>query len=118
MSQHYINAIYKADQLVGRIWLVLKTEGILEETLLIVTSDHGGTGHGHESASPEVLTIPWIAVGPGVPRGAYISQSVRAQDLAPTVLQALGLQAPATLQGRVIELLFPALSSKEKSPSS
>lgn len=112
MSRIYLDAVKKSDELVGRILAALAENGLLDETLLIVTADHGGYLYGHEGGRPEVDNIPWIASGPGVPRGASIARPVGTHDTAPTLLRALGLGIPAGMEGTAIEGLFLPPSSR------
>lgn len=114
MSQDYLNAVYAADRLVGRIWQAIQSAGLADETLVIVTADHGGEGLGHEADVPEVRQIPWIAIGPGIAPGTLLEGPVGPQDIAPTVLSALGLEIPTSMQGKpVATLLKSTKESKE-----
>lgn len=61
--------------------------------VLILTSDHGGTGHHHGGDSPKEMEIPWIAWGVGIERGA-IDGTVSTMDTAATVLALLGAAPP------------------------
>jgi arylsulfatase A-like enzyme len=56
----------------------------------------------HFSPSPEVLKIPWIAIGPGIEKGLFIDRPVRARDIAPTILTAFGLPVPDFMEGSAI----------------
>ena len=80
--------------------------GRLDDTLLVVTSDHGeeflehgNVGHG---ATPyeEVLRVPLVVRGPGVPAGRRVAAPVGLVDLAPTLLDLLDLPAPDGAMGR------------------
>lgn len=89
-----------ADRLVGDIVTALERAGRLDQTLLIITSDHGeelfergGIGHG-QSLHQEQLHVPLLIRGPGVSAGVY-DEVVSLVDLVPTVLDRLGL--PATV---------------------
>lgn len=69
MSPAYLRAVRQADTYVGRILTALEKAGETDETMVIVTADHGGTGLGHADA--DVLAdyrIPFLVVGPDVPR--------------------------------------------------
>jgi arylsulfatase A-like enzyme len=109
MSIGQLLVITHTDSLIGEIVESLKTQGYLEQTLLIITSDHGGTGFKHGSDSPEDSTIYWLAVGPGVPAGATLSTQVITFDTAATILYALGLPIPAQWDGQpVLEIFEPS----------
>ena len=106
MSPQYGLAVQEADRLFGVIWEALEENGLLEKTLLILTADHGGGEKDHGADVPEVRRVPWIALGGGVRRGVLLSDPVGPQDIAPTVLYALGEPVPSDMQGRVIEGVF------------
>ena len=81
--------------------------GIGQDTLLIITSDHGDeffehgdTGHTN-TLYDEVIWIPLIVRWPkGIPGGRSVDLPVSLVDLAPTVYGLLGLDPPAGLEGR------------------
>jgi hypothetical protein len=59
-----ITAIEQADVAVGMILDVLSEVKLTESTLVILTSDHGGSAKGHDANDPRSHFIPWIASGP------------------------------------------------------
>ncbi len=102
LSDNQLYAIGFVDGLIGEILAALTQTGYLEKTLLIVTADHGGHGHGHGDDSPEDRTIPWLAVGPGLPAGITLTQPVDIHDTAATALYALQLPIPEVWDGRPV----------------
>jgi len=100
----------------------LKALGIDERTIVIFTSDNGGTNHANANASNAPLRgwkgqtwegglrVPFIVRWPGVvPAGAECQELVTAMDLLPTLAALTGAQTPAdrTIDGRDISpLLF------------
>jgi arylsulfatase A-like enzyme len=73
--------------------------------LLVLTSDHGeeflehgAVLHGR-ALYREILHVPLILAGPGIPRGARYGGEVSPVDLVPTLLGALDLEAPAGVEG-------------------
>jgi hypothetical protein len=74
----------------------------LSQDAVIVTADHGHTGKGgHGGVEPEVLTVPLIAAGAGIRRGATAIDA-RLVDIAPTVAALLALPAPGHGLGRTL----------------
>jgi predicted AlkP superfamily pyrophosphatase or phosphodiesterase len=102
MSPGQLLAIQLTDSLIAEIVDALEAGDQLSTTLLIVTSDHGGSGQAHGTGSAEDTIIPWLAVGPGVPAGVGIERSIVVYDTAATALQALGLPIPVEWDGRPI----------------
>ena len=61
MSDSYMAAVRKIPEAIGIGLDVLSRMYAVEESLVIVTSDHGGHGHIHGTADPRDMTIPWLA---------------------------------------------------------
>jgi arylsulfatase A-like enzyme len=85
----------------------LELRGDLEDTVIIITADHGdelldhgGLGHG-KTVELELLRIPLIMTGgPAKERaGTRVEALVRNLDLAPTIVEMAGLEAPREFQG-------------------
>lgn len=90
----YLNALHLADKLIRRLVEHLEKTGKLEETLIVITGDHGeGFGdepfHGTQTTN-NVLKTPLIIFNPGLPARA-ISQPTSHVDILPTTLDALGI---------------------------
>ena len=94
------------DGLIGEIVTALERDAYLDQTLLIVTSDHGGHGFDHGDDSTLDRTIPWLAVGPGVVQGETLFRDIRIYDTAATAAHALKLSRPETWDGQPIMELF------------
>lgn len=85
----------------------LEQRGLDDDTMVIVTADHGeefwdhgSVGHGH-SLFDELLHVPLLMRVPGVTHaGDRMRTSVGLVDVAPTILQALGIDPPETMTGR------------------
>ena len=84
------------DQLV-RLWDTLDRTGLTDNTLVIVTSDHGELlgDHGLWMKGPfhyeQLSRVPFLAMGPGIARGAEEDSLVSLVDVAPTCLKAAGV---------------------------
>ncbi len=101
MSAAYLKGVRNTDRCLARLLSMLDESGLADETLVIVTADHGGHAHNHSGRrSHRVdLEIPWIARGPGIAPGTVIGERMSTVDTAATVLAMLGLPAPARLTG-------------------
>jgi arylsulfatase A-like enzyme len=90
----------------------LDTLGLADDTLVVFTSDHGEAfgEHGaylHDDLYAGTLRVPLVLRFPGrVPPGRRVPDRVRLLDVMPTVLELLGVPAPAGLQGRSIAPLL------------
>ena len=93
-TPEYYKSVEEADRLIGETIQGLKTAGMLEQTILIVTSDHGGVGKGHGGATMAEIEIPWIIAGPGVTPAKELTSFVNVYDTAATVAHIFGLTTP------------------------
>ena len=98
LSPEQLNVAFRADEAIGRILAELDARNLRNETLIIVTADHGGHDTSHGSSRPEDMTIPWIASGPGIRPGALIT-TVHTMDTAATAAFSLGLDLPSEWDG-------------------
>jgi hypothetical protein len=106
MSLGQLLAVSLTDRLIGEVVSALETEGYLEQTLLIITADHGGSGVKHGSDSPEDMTVPWLAVGPGAPAGKILQNEIITYDTAATAVAAFGLPIPKNWDGQPVLEIF------------
>jgi arylsulfatase A-like enzyme/Tfp pilus assembly protein PilF len=103
----YDGEIAYMDVYVGRIISDLQASGVLDDTLLVVVGDHGEAfGEHQEHGHPifcyrENLQVPLILRYPRrIAGGKTVAAPVDLTDIMPTVLETLGLEVPATIQGR------------------
>lgn len=91
-----------SDREFGEIVARLKREGLYDNTIIVVTSDHGiALPRGKQFLYDEGLHLPLIIRYPhGVPANTVRDDLVANIDLVPTILGRAGLPAPAYLQGR------------------
>jgi choline-sulfatase len=109
----YDGEVAWSDELVGRLVNALGQAGVLDQTLIVVTSDHGeGLGEHDEDVHgyfiyETTLHVPLVMRGPGVKRGGRIDVVTRSVDVFPTMLEMLGLHPgePKT-SGRSVAALF------------
>ena len=110
-TQHFL-ALYDGeirytDEILGRFFKELEKRGLLgnDRTLLIITSDHGEEfrEHGdflHKRLYWETMEVPLIFYCPGIiPPGKVIKGQARLIDLAPTILDLIGIPIPEQMQG-------------------
>jgi arylsulfatase A-like enzyme len=106
---NYDAGVRAFDGLVGDVRAELERRGLWDSTLVVVLADHGehladegrGLGHGDHLWGGAALRIPFVLRLPGqVAPGHTVSQRARALDVAPTLLELLGVPAPETFRGR------------------
>lgn len=101
----YDGEIGFVDAQIGRLLTALRSRGAAENTLIVAIGDHGESlgEHGEDEHGvflyDAVLRVPFIVAGPGVKAGHAVADQVRAVDVVPTVLDALGVGAPDPLDG-------------------
>ena len=102
LVSQYDGEIRYADDQIGRVLEKMKAAGLDQNTLFIVTSDHGEAFFEHKLMDhPDelhwpVIRIPLIISGPRIPLAAKLSELVRAVDIAPFILDYAGLKPAAT----------------------
>jgi len=102
----YDRGIAYEDDSLSLLFDWLKQRGLYDNTLILVTSDHGEAfgehqlvGHGTLVYEDEVH-VPLLVKYPGQTAARRVDAPVSHVDLMPTVLDCLGIRAPAQLQGR------------------
>jgi len=101
----YYGLVSHVDQQVGRLLGCLDDLGLMENTIVAYTADHGDLmgeyGQFQKGMFYDITTrVPCILAGPGVGQGERISRLTEGIDFAPTLLRLAGLSVPATMQGR------------------
>jgi arylsulfatase A-like enzyme len=109
LAGNYDAAVLSFDALVGELLTELERRGLADSTLVVLLSDHGehladedrGLGHGEHLWGSAALRIPFVLRLPGrVAAGRNVELRARSLDVAPTLLELLGVPAPETFQGR------------------
>ena len=112
-TKAYYHAVTTADSLVGNLLQASKEAGTFEETTFIISSDHGGVGHGHGGQSLDELEIPFIIYGKDIKKGKSIKESVYTYDNAATVAFMLDVKPPYAWVGKPIKSVFETYSEPE-----
>ena len=112
----YLVEVEHFDTMVGRAIAVLEKRGLLDDTIVVVTSDHGmpfprGKATVYDDGSRVPLAIRWPE---GIKKpGRAINSPVNLSDLAPTFLEAAGLRVPDMMIGRSLMDLFAGARSAD-----
>lgn len=108
LLERYLNAVRQADRHLGRLFQALRSRGLADDTLVVITGDHGEAfGDLHEVFShgtgmfDECQRVPLMLWNPRLfPGGARETEKVGAHvDINPTLAHLLGIDPPANWQG-------------------
>jgi hypothetical protein len=110
-QRHLLQLAY-TDKLVGAVIKRLKDQGLYDESLIVLTADHGiwfehGTKHPidrsvdptTQASAPEVAFVPTFVKLPGQTRGRIDDRNWVNIDLAPTIADALDIEIPWQVDG-------------------
>ncbi len=98
----YMGQVMALDSAVGAIVDRLREAGELDNTILVLSGDHGmpGVPGGKCNLYDFGVAVPLIVRGPGIKAGRVVDDFVNLMDLAPTFLDAAGLTPPTAMTGR------------------
>jgi arylsulfatase A-like enzyme len=115
----YMGQILAWDAGVGVIVDKLRAIGELDNTLFVISGDHGmpGVPGGKCNLYDHGVAVPLIVCGPGIKPGRVVDDFVNLMDLAPTFLEAGGLKPPDVMTGRSIMNVLHAEQSGQVDPS-
>lgn len=115
-TKEYYASVEKADVLLGEVLEAIKKAGIEEQTLAIISSDHGGVGEGHGGESLQEMEIPFILWGKSVKKGHNIKYPVFQYDNAATAAFALGIKIPMAWIGKPVKTAFTGMDMTDEYP--
>ncbi len=123
MKARYAAEVTMADRWLGNFLEKMDELKLLENTLLIVLSDHG-IAHGEHGYTgkppyvlwPEVTDIPFFIRDPeGKLAGEMSSYYASTHDVAPTILGFLGIESPQPMDGEDLSALLEGAEPEERS---
>ncbi len=115
LQRFYDEFVAYADAEFGRLLESLRRERLLDNTYLILTSDHGQLFergiHGHitEALYEPLIRVPLLVSSPGQGARKDVSTPVSGVDVLPTLLQQIGQPIPQWLEGQPL----PGLNSEQ-----
>ncbi|MFM9024679.1 MAG: sulfatase [Planctomycetaceae bacterium] len=104
--KRYCETLRSVDDSIGRVLGQLEKMGILDETLVIYMGDNGFMFGEHglidkRTAHEASMRVPLVVRCPAIiPRGTVLDQMIANVDIAPTVMEAMGLEPPPHMDGR------------------
>ncbi len=108
----YDGEIRYVDDKIKEVIELLEKLRLLEETLVVICSDHGeslgehNVYFDHADVYEPVIHIPLILFGSEIPSGKKVKALVQSIDITPTILDYLGLPLPNDLDGRSLRPLI------------
>ncbi|WP_373511210.1 alkaline phosphatase family protein [Persicitalea sp.] len=98
----YYQSVTKADLLVGRIMNAIRASGKANETVVLITADHGGVDKGHGGNSAAEMNIPWIISGKGILKNHALRTPIDTFDTAVTVAKVLNVKPFECWTGKAV----------------
>ena len=117
LNTYYDEFILYADEEFGRFYKSLQDSGKLENTWLILTSDHGElfergvSGHSTQMLHQPIMRIPLVVFEPGRNSRLDITENTSAIDVLPTILKLTGHEIPAWIEGKTLPGLTASTNS-------
>ena len=105
-TPEYYEKVKELDGYVGDFITAVKEAGIYDNTIFIVTSDHGGIDKGHGGIDMMEMETPFIIAGKGIKKGGEFDESMMQYDVAPTIAEIFGLECPQVWVGRSMSQVF------------
>lgn len=110
----YDDCLASLDREIGRLFADLERRGLRDNTVIVVTSDHGEHfgehslfGHGVSLYQPEIH-VPLLLFTPDAPRGHVVSEPVSLRDLSATIAERLGHGTTSPFPGQSLARHFGA----------
>ncbi|MFI2856587.1 sulfatase-like hydrolase/transferase [Paenibacillus sp. JSM ZJ436] len=116
----YYGMVKRLDEALGRLLDALKSLNMLENTIILFTSDHGNhfktrNGEYKRSCHESSIRVPTAIYGPGFMGGGQIRDLVSLVDLPPTLLDAVGIKVPSDMQGMsIVPLVYRRIADWPK----
>lgn len=103
----YYGMVKRLDEALGRLMDVLKSLDLLDDTIILFTSDHAchfktRNSEYKRSCHDSSIRVPTAIIGPGFNGGGQIKELVSLVDLPPTLLDAANISVPPVMQGESI----------------
>ena len=105
-TPEYYAKLNELDTYVARIVQAVKDAGMFDNTIFIITADHGGINKGHGGKTMQEMETPFIICGKNVKKGGEFSESMMQYDVASTIAYIFGLKQPQVWIGRPMKQVF------------
>ena len=105
-TEDYYDYLARIDQCVGRIIQALKDAGIFDDTIIIITGDHGGHDRGHGTLDIRDMESPLVIYGKNARANNEMDGVFVQYDIAATIAYILGLDIPEAWRGKPVKQAF------------
>jgi arylsulfatase A-like enzyme len=114
----YRESISYADASFAKFYSALESRKLLENSIVVFSSDHGETFdrwmyHAGPRLNEDLIRLPFVIWGPSIPMGKVVKERVSQIDIAPTLLDIAGVKRPSQMEG---ESLLPLIHGKSFTP--
>lgn len=113
VSNMYDAEVATLDHDLGALFGQFERDGLFDDTVFAILADHGEEmgehgqyGRHTYTLNEELLHVPLLLFGPGVPTATEVQLPSRNVDVAPTLLRLAGLEVPPSMQGFDLEPLW------------
>lgn len=94
------NAMKYADFAIGKFFELAKNEDYYKHTIFLVVADHNTRTYGKNLAPIDKFKIPALIIGPDLPQNSKYEKLCSQIDLAPTIVDMLGIETEHPMPGR------------------
>lgn len=105
-TPEYHAKMEELDACLGEIVAAIKEAGIYDDSIIIITSDHGGIGTSHGGRSLMEMDTPFIIAGKNVKKIGEFKEYMMQYDTAHTIAEAFGLTVPQVWNGQSMSHVF------------
>ncbi|MDR2917899.1 MAG: alkaline phosphatase [Tannerella sp.] len=105
-SQEYLDKMNELDGYLAQIVQAVEDAGMMDETVIVVVSDHGGIEKGHGGKTMDEMQTPIVFYGKGIKKGFSIPESTMIYDIAGTLAYLLDVEQPQVWIARPILSIF------------
>jgi predicted AlkP superfamily pyrophosphatase or phosphodiesterase len=105
-SPEYYAKMEDLDACLGQIVAAIKEAGIYDDSIIIVTADHGGNGRSHGGRSLLEMGTPFIVAGKNIAKKGDLGMPMMQYDLAHTVAEMFALEVHPQWRGQSVSQIF------------
>lgn len=105
-TPEYYSKLKELDGYIERIVKAVEEAGMTDNTIFIITSDHGGIKKGHGGKTMQEMETPFIIAGKNIRQGEEFQESMVQYDVAATIAYIFRLKQPQVWTGRPMKQVF------------